>query len=195
MRAVPKGDNAYRGHDRTRVKFLRGAEYETCIITCHRGGGPDRRRGAGDLRSGGRADHADDFRRRHAGGAVQTGDRALRKAEPGRDRAGAVRRQRENGEADHRSASGRRYPGGRRLQRHSEIYVRHAATCRLVCRLRAQRHYLRLYRQEQVCERDQCRQLVQGAGAARRRDRPLQSGHRSVGLSDRADAQSRRDIL
>ena len=49
------------------------------------------------------------------------------KQKPGRDRAGAVRRQRENGEADLRPASGRRYHRGRRLQRHSEISVRRAA--------------------------------------------------------------------
>ncbi len=65
----------------------------------------------------------------------------------------------------------------------------------VVRRLRAQRHHLRLYRQEQVRERDRRRELVQGAGAARRRDRPFQSRHRSVRLSDRADAQSRREIL
>ena len=38
-------------------------------------------------------------------------------------------------------------------------------------------------------------QLVQGAGPQGRRDRPLQSGYRPVGLPDRADAQSGGKIL
>ena len=42
-------------------------------------------------------------------------------------------------------------------KRDSQIYVRRATACGVVCRLCAQCYHLRLYRQEQVRERDQCR--------------------------------------
>ena len=53
-----------------------------------------------------------------------------------------------------------------------------------------QRDHLRLYRQEQVRQRDQFATTgTRWLAAQGRRDRPLQSGHRPVGLSDRADAR------
>src|SRR5579863_8196376 len=57
--------------------FLRGDDYETSGMVFDRDGRLYRRGIAGMVcRTGSRADHADDFCRRHAGGAVPASERA-----------------------------------------------------------------------------------------------------------------------